>query len=122
MNGEKTNFGGWLMRKYGEWISSEYGKTKDNEKSSYPANKGGFCDYLGISRPTFAKLVHHNGLPERNTLKSLIAIYGLEVYDALQMEHSPVEVREIVDLVIKNWSSCNPETQEKIRNLLALTE
>jgi transcriptional regulator with XRE-family HTH domain len=108
---QSKDFSKWLEQKYLEWRINKLSKKIDDGVS---ANKAGFCEYLNISKPTLARLLHHKAEPERQVLQALVLEYGEEVLEVLGKDIPPSDIKEVTT----NWEKINLLTKGKIIELV----
>lgn len=101
-------FPDWISRQFVLW-QAEQGKRKTIDE---------FAAYIGISRPLLNMWMNGNRKPGTENIKLLEEIFGVEVYDALDLPR-PNPYNQIVDRV---WEFIPEELQRRMSEEVAQYE
>jgi len=99
-----ANFADFINKKYVEW-QAQNGKRKTLEE---------FSAYLGISRPLLSMWMNGVHRPGNENMKLLVEIFGLEVYDALDLPRPDPDLYHVQ----AHWVGLPPEAKKKIRDIV----
>lgn len=94
------NFPSWINKKFVLW-QAEKGERKTIEE---------FAAYLGISRPLLNMWMNGNRRPGVENIKILEEVFGIEVYDALDLPRP----NPYLQIVNRAWNHLSEELQIKI--------
>jgi len=94
------NFPEWINRQFVLW-QADQGKRKTIEE---------FAAYLGISRPLLNMWMNGNRKPGAENIKLLEEVFGLEVYDALDLPRPNPHLQKLISV----WENLSEEAQMKI--------
>ena len=114
------SFANWLTRKFREW---------EKQKGGHQTISG-FARHLGVKQPTLTRWMQGDTTPDTDNLLILEKTFGLDVYDALDMDRPereipwhrlPVSMRGPLSKAFGEWTEAvnvmnlDPESDEAIR-------
>lgn len=102
MKFDRDKFAKWINRKREAWAAGDP-----------RANKSGFANYLGLKQQTVSRwlLGDAKERPKGESLQALIMIYGIEVYDAVNLPEPELSEDELA--VVAAWRSAKESTRAK---------
>jgi transcriptional regulator with XRE-family HTH domain len=95
------SFPDWINRQFVLW-QADQGKRKTIDE---------FASYIGISRPLLNMWMNGNRKPGTNNIKLLADLFGMEVYDVLDLPRPDPDLHYIQN----NWIDLKPEHRKALR-------
>ncbi len=98
---QMSNFPKYLERKFLEW-QQQQGERKTVEE---------FAAYLGFSQPIVSFWMNGRRKPNQLSVELLAGVFGLEVYDALELPRPDADLHYIQT----QWDNLTPEERHSIK-------
>lgn len=95
-----SEFSDWITRKFVEWQATQ-GRRKTIEE---------FATFIGVSRPLVNMWMNANQKPGKENIKLLAKIFGVDVYDALNMDRP----NPYLERANQSWEFIPEERQKQI--------